>query len=78
MSDTTVSAAYAADTERVPVGLTGSHRDRYLNLEAATNLSVPLRRLWPPRLPLLQVRHRRDPLITILQRTQRPTMPVQQ
>jgi len=33
MSDTTVPVTYAADTDRVPVGLTGSHRDRYLNLE---------------------------------------------
>jgi hypothetical protein len=27
MSDTTVPAAYTADTDRVPVGLTGSHRE---------------------------------------------------
>ena len=67
MSDTTVPVTYAADTDRVPVGLTGSHRDRYLTLEP-TNLSVPPQRLWPPRLPLLQARHRRDPLITILLR----------
>lgn len=33
MSDTTVPAAYAADTDRVPVGLAGGHRARYLNLE---------------------------------------------
>lgn len=33
MSDTTVPAAYTADTDRVPVGLTGSQRDRYLSLE---------------------------------------------
>lgn len=27
MGDTTVPAAYATDTDRVPVGLTGSHRE---------------------------------------------------
>lgn len=71
MSDTTVPAAYAADTDRVPVGLTGGHRDRYLKPRTLTapNLSVPLRRLRPPRLPLLPARHRRDPLNAILLRT---------
>ncbi|WP_225343348.1 hypothetical protein, partial [Mycobacterium avium] len=33
MSDTTVPTEYHADNDRVPVGLTGGHRDRYLNLE---------------------------------------------
>lgn len=33
MSATTIPANYTAETDRVPVGLTGMHRDRYLALD---------------------------------------------
>ena len=33
MSGNAIPADYTADTDRVPVGLSGTHRDRYLDLD---------------------------------------------